>query len=239
MQLPGHPPTHPIIERVKRDLAGHADPARAVPMQAYMKTDQPFRGVPAPMRKTLMRAALKDHPIGSPDDYETAIRELWAGSHREEMYQALEIAERHPRFNTSERMPLWEELLATATNWELVDDIAGALVSNLVKADRANEAWLIRWRTHEGMWFRRASLLGHLKHRADTNKPQLAETIDLLASEREFFIRKAIGWVLRDLSYADPTWVEGFVAERGERLSGLSRREALKAIARKRQKAAQ
>ena len=233
------PARHPIIERVKRDLAAHADPARAAPMQAYMKTQQPFYGVSAPLRRTLLRAALKDHPIGSPADYESAIRELWPGPCREEMYQALAIAEHHPRFNTSDRMPLWADLLGTATNWDLVDDIAGSLVSNLVKADRANEAWLIDWRTHENMWFRRSSLLGHLKHRAETNKPLLAETIDLLAAEREFFIRKAIGWVLRDLSYADPAWVEAFVAQRGDRLSGLSRREALKAIERKRAKASQ
>lgn len=234
-----NPSGHPIIERVRRDLAAHADPVRAVPMQAYMKTEQPFHGVSAPLRKTLLRAALKDHPIGSPADYELAIRGLWAGTRREEMYQALEIAERYPRFNTSERMPLWADLLSTATNWDLVDNIAGSPVSNLVKADRTNEAWLIGWRTHENMWFRRSSLLGHLKHRTATNKPLLAESIDLLAAEREFFIRKAIGWVLRDLSYADPAWVEEFVAGRGDRLSGLSRREALKAIERKRGKASQ
>ena len=232
------PPKHPLVERVKRDLAAQADPARAAPMQAYMKTDQPFLGVPAPLRKSLLRAALKDHPIGSADAYESVIRALWAGSHREEMYQALDIAERLTRFNISARMPLWDELLSTAANWDLVDDIAGGLVSPLVKADRANQAWLIRWRTHDGMWFRRASLLGHLKHRAATDKPLLAETIDMLAHEGEFFIRKAIGWVLRDLSYAEPDWVESFVASRGQRLSGLSRREALKAIERKRQKTA-
>ncbi len=234
-----HAPAPLLVARVNRDLADHADPAQAVPMQAYMKTDQPFRGVPAPLRKRLLRDALKDHPIGSPADYESAILALWTGTYREEMYQALEIAEGHGRFNTTERMPLWAELLSTATNWDLVDPIAGALVSNLVRADRTNEAWLIRWRTHDNMWFRRASLLGHLKHRDETNRVLLAETIDLLAPERGFFIRKAIGWVLRDLSYADPHWVETFVAERGERLSGLSRREALKAIERKQRKAAQ
>lgn len=228
---------HSIVERLKRDLAAHADPDRAAPMQAYMKVEQPFRGVPAPQRKTLLRAALKAHPIETADAYESVIRALWEGTYREERYQALDIAERLARFNTTARMPLWEELLATAGQWDLVDDIAGGLVANLVKADRTNEAWLIRWRTHDAMWFRRASLLGHLKHRSATNKPLLAETIDLLAHEREFFIRKAIGWVLRDLSYTEPGWVQGFVADRSNRLSGLSRREALKAIERKRLKA--
>ncbi len=60
--------------------------------------------------------------------------------------------------------------------------------------------------------------------------PLLASTILKLADEKEFFIRKAISWVLRDHSYTNPAWVEAFVSDHGDRLSGPSRREAMKRL---------
>ncbi|MCB0173573.1 MAG: DNA alkylation repair protein, partial [Anaerolineae bacterium] len=82
----------------------------------------------------------------------------------------------------------------------------------------------------DNFWVRRASLLAHLRHKEQTNTQLLADTILALCHESEFFIRKAIGWVLRDYSYTDPAWVSNFVAQYDDRLSGLSKREALKQI---------
>lgn len=78
------------------------------------------------------------------------------------------------------------------------------------------------------LWVRQASVLAHLRHKDETNLGLLSETIDALAPERDFFIRKAIGWVLREYAKTDPEWVRRFVRAREGTLSGLSRREALK-----------
>lgn len=210
-----------------------ADPAKAVPMQAYMKTNQPFYGISATPRRQIFRQAIRKYPIQSHDEYEQAIEELWAGKYREEMYQALEVAEHYKVFRDQTEWPFYEKLVQTATNWDTLDWIVGKLVSPLVLRHRKFERVLRTWANSENFWVRRASLLAHLHHKKETNTRLLAVTILKLAHEKEFFIRKAIGWVLRDYSYTNAEWVRKFVDEHERELSGLSKREALKQILRK------
>ena len=197
-------------------------------MAAYMKDVQPFRGVARPERSALFRAAWKTHPVTTRKDWEAVVRTLWSGEFREERYQALDVAEKARRFHTPDAWPLFDELVKSADHWDTLDWIAGRLVSPLLLAHRELESHLVAWSTHERFWVRRAALLAHLKHREATNTALLADTIRILAPESEFFIRKAIGWVLREYAKHDPDWVNAFVAELGPGLSPLSRREALK-----------
>lgn len=225
--------THPFIEALRAGLHAAADPEKARPMQAYMKTSQPFYGVQAvPLRK-IFREAARAFPFTSREEYEGVITELWHGEYREEMYMAVETAERYTAYRNPDSWELYERLIHTATNWDTLDWIARKLVSPLVLQHRHFEARLKVWRTSGNFWVRRASLLAHLGYREQTNTQLLAETILLLAAEKEFFIRKAIGWVLRDYSYANPAWVQAFVDRHAAVLSGLSRREALKVIQRR------
>lgn len=219
---------HPLVDKLRQDMANAADPARAGQMQAYMKTDQPFYGIQAKERRQIFRAAQKAHPVTRRQDYEAIILELWSGKYREDMYQALEVAERIKIFRDDESWPLYRQLVYSATHWDTLDWIAAKLISPLVLANRKFEAELQAWAESDNMWVRRASLLAHLRHKDRTNKKLLAETITKLAAEEEFFIRKAIGWVLRELSKTDPEWVHQFVAEHEADLSNLSKREALK-----------
>ncbi|BDX07408.1 DNA alkylation repair protein [Planctobacterium marinum] len=219
-----------LTERLVQQLQAHADSARAVKMQAYMKTQQAFFGVPAPLRKQLFKQAIKEFPVRDADEYREAILALWHGSHREMQYQALEVAEHGKNFRTSEQMPLYESLLDTAENWDTVDWIATSMVGLLIKSQLELRSWLIKWRVADNLWLRRASLIAHLKHKQQTDVNLLAETILMLASEREFFIRKAIGWVLREYGKTNPIWVRDFVQAHQSELSGLSQREALKHI---------
>lgn len=199
-------------------------------MQAYMKTDQPFYGVMAVPQREIARAACRDFPDLTREEWETVILELWNGTHREEMHQALHVAQHYTSHRTPEAWPLFERLVHEATNWDTLDWIAGRLISELVLENRRFESDLVRWSESDNLWVRRASLLAHLRHKERTNTRLLSETILRLAPEREFFIRKAIGWVLREYSKTSPEWVRSFVDRHGDRLSGLSRREALKRI---------
>lgn len=221
---------HPIITAIREDLRKAANPQKAREMQAYMKTDQPFYGVPARERRHIFRAAVKKHPINSRQQYEQVILELWQGTHREEMYQALEVAERYKSYRDAASLLLYERLIETSPNWDTLDWIAGKLVSQLVLSNRRLEDRLIEWSESPNLWVRRAALLAHLRHREQTNTALLSDTILKLAHEKDFFIRKAIGWVLRDYSYANPQWVKRFVENYADRLSALIRREALKRI---------
>ena len=228
------PAPHPLVDTLQQAMRAAADPAKAGPMQAYMKTGQPFYGIQSGPRRKLFKEAARRFPVGTREAYETVVLALWNGTYREDQYQALEAAEHFKRFRTPEAWPLYEHLARTATNWDTLDWIAAKLLGPLVLQHRAFEADLERWSRDDNMWVRRAALLAHLHHRAETNTALLSALILRLAHEREFFIRKAIGWVLRDYSYANPGWVAAFVAAHEDVLSGLSRREALRQIARRR-----
>ncbi|MBU0528573.1 DNA alkylation repair protein [bacterium] len=223
----------PITNYIKSELKQHGDATKARQMQAYMKTDQPFYGVQSKLRKQIFREAIKKYPITSREEWETVIIELWEGTHREEMYQALEVAERYKIYHYESAWTLFETLLRSATNWDTVDWLSSNLIGQLVFKYRHFEKQLEEWSEDKNFWVRRASLLAHLKHKEKTNIKLLSQTILKLAHEKEFFIRKAIGWVLRQYSYTDPVWVIQFVNKYEDKLSGLSKREALKAINRK------
>ena len=223
----------PITKYIKDELKLHSDPGKAPRMQSYMKTDQPFFGVQSKLRKKIFRDAIREYPITSREEWEIILLELWNGIHREEMYQALEVAECYKKYHDEATWNLFEKLLRSATNWDTVDWLSSNLIGRLVKKYRHFERQLIEWSNDKNLWVRRASLLAHLKHKENTNTKLLADTILKLAHEKEFFIRKAIGWVLRQYSYTDPGWVFQFVKKHEDKLSRLSKREALKAINRK------
>ena len=231
------PPMHPMTRAIITGLEQAADPNKAPDMQAYMKTDQLFYGIQAASRRKSFKTVAKAYKQITRDEYEQIIFELWQGRTREEMYQALEVATHYKKFRNLQAWPIYEQLVNTATNWDTLDWIAAGLISPLVLEHRKLEKELVKWSTSDNFWVRRASLLAHLHHKEETNAELLAKTILALAHEKEFFIRKAIGWVLRDYSYTNPEWVAAFVKANQGKLSGLSKREALKQIERTRKEA--
>jgi 3-methyladenine DNA glycosylase AlkD len=221
---------HPLTLALIRGLEGLADPSRAPAMQAYMKTDQPFFGVPAVPRRESFWKVVRSFPDVSREEYERVVDELWNGKHREETFQAIEVALYFRAYRDLASWPLYERLVRTATNWDQLDAVVTTLVSPLVLENRRLERVVGKWAADPDLWVRRASLLAHLRHKDRTNTELLGRTILRLADEKEFFIRKAIGWVLREYARTDSDWVRDFVDAHGERLSVLSRREALKRL---------
>lgn len=224
---------HQLEKYIRSELKSNVNPAKSSQMQSYMKTDQPFYGVQSALRRKIFRQAIKNYPITSRDEWKSIVFELWKGKYREEMYVALDIAERYKKYHDESSWKIFEQLLRSATNWDTVDWIAAKFIGGLVKKFRNFETQLIEWSNDEYLWIRRTSLLAHLHHKDETNTQLLSETILKLAHEEEFFIRKAIGWVLRQYSYTDPDWVIQFVEKYEDMLSILSKREALKAIRRR------
>ncbi|MGR5063965.1 DNA alkylation repair protein [Photobacterium sp. DNB22_13_2] len=206
--------------------AGNADDAKA--MQAYMKTEQDFYGVKAPERKEIFKQAREHTQITSFIEYKRLVLWLWSGENREEQYLAMDAAEYYKSFRTLEAFSVYEEMLTEASHWDTVDKIASNLIGPLVQEHRELEDVVRSWRQSDSMWLRRASLLIHLKHKKETNLSLLEETILMLAGEQEFFIRKAIGWVLREYAKTDAEYVKSFVQRYQEQLSPLSQQEALK-----------
>ena len=160
----------PIIKYIKNELMRNGDRVKAPQMQAYMKTEQPFYGVQSKLRKQIFRDAIKKHPITSREEWEKVILELWNGTHREEMYQALEVAERYKKYHDESAWQLFEKLLRSASNWDTVDWLSSNLIGELVYRYRHFEKQLVKWSNDDNFWVSRASLLAHLKHKEKTTR---------------------------------------------------------------------
>jgi 3-methyladenine DNA glycosylase AlkD len=168
-------------------------------------------------------------PIASRADYMAAVRALWTRPHREEKYCAIRLAVDYPQYVTIGSVPLYRQMIIEGGWWDFVDDIAARLVGNVLLNDRARmHPKLDRWIDDPNMWIRRTAILSQLKHKAATDQDQLFGYSLKRADEKEFFIRKAIGWALREYAKTQPGTVRAFALEHRERLSGLSFREATK-----------
>jgi 3-methyladenine DNA glycosylase AlkD len=227
-----------LVGELRRVLAAGADPERAQAQQRYMKSAMPYWGLTLPALRAAVRPVLADpaHRIQRRPDWEATVLALWDNaSHREERYAAIELAgHRHyVPWQDVGTLTLYRHLIVTGAWWDLVDGVAAEQVGGILGADRADVTPIVRaWAVEQDMWLRRAAIISQLGHQERTDLELLGDVIDAnlegTAYGSEFFIRKAIGWALRQHARVAPDWVRAFVAARADRLSGLSRREALK-----------
>jgi 3-methyladenine DNA glycosylase AlkD len=210
-------------------LAAIANPEKAAPMAAYMKTDQPFYGVPKPGRSGIFNEMIDRFAPGDRDDYRTAVLALWGQPHREEQYLAIGYAKAVPRYITLSSVPLYRRLVVEGAWWDFVDDIATSLVGCVLRNQRNPMTPKIRaWIDDRDLWLRRTAIIGQLGHKEATDESLLFDACVARLGEQEFFIRKAIGWALRDYAKTNPAAVRSFVLDHREEMSGLSLREATK-----------
>jgi 3-methyladenine DNA glycosylase AlkD len=214
-------------------LAAASDPERAPRMQAYMKSEMPYRGIAAPDMRAISKRVFADHPLPSCEAWRSAVLELWRGARfREERYAAIELLalRRHRDCRTPDVLPLYEEMITTGAWWDYVDEIAH-LVGDLLRSHPEQMRPVMRaWSTDKNLWKRRVSIICQISFKKDTDLYLLYANIESNLAERNFFIRKAIGWALRSYAWTNPNEVERYVTANEARLSGLSRREALKNV---------
>ncbi len=220
-----------MVEGVQGELAARANPEHAAAMAAYMKTTMPFYGVKRPGWRPIERALKREWAPADRGAYEAAVLALWGLPHREEKYLAIAYAQTFTAFVVPASMPLFERLVREGAWWDLVDGVASHLVGGAYAADRgAVRPSLDRWIEDPDMWIRRTAIICQLRHKAATDEAQLFDYCLRRAHEREFFIRKAIGWALRQYAKTAPEAVLGFLARHREALSGLSYREAARPL---------
>jgi 3-methyladenine DNA glycosylase AlkD len=227
-----------LIDAVCRALADHADPTKAARQQAYMKSAMPYWGLTSPLLRKVIRPILDDpaNRLATRAEWESTVRALWDGAtHREERYAAIALTgHRHYRaWQDPDALPLYAHLVVTGAWWDYVDEVASNRVGPILLRHRAIVEPIIRaWAASDDLWLRRTSIISQLTFKGDTDLILLADVIDANAEGTAygsvFWIRKAIGWALRQHARTDPEWVREYVAAQGDRLSGLSRREALK-----------
>ena len=220
---------------VQTSLKRLADPAKAIAMAAYMKTTQPFYGVQTPDRQPIVKELKARFAPSQHRDYQRGVLSLWKLPHREERYLAIAYARAHRGFITMESIPLYEQMIREGAWWDFVDEIAANLVGAVLLSNRKQTRPIIEhWIDDRDMWIRRTALIAHLRHKSATDREQLFDHCIRRAAEKEFFIRKAIGWALREYSKTDPAAVQLFIRQNASRLSPLSVSEGSKHLHRTR-----
>jgi 3-methyladenine DNA glycosylase AlkD len=219
-----------MIETLRRELEARANPAKAPDMQAYMKSEMPFLGVQKPGREEIARAVFAAHPLDGFEAWRDTVLRLWReATYREERYLAIRLARdgRYREHRTMASLPLYDELIVTGAWWDFVDEVAVRLVGELLARDGAALALVLReWAADDDLWRRRTAIVCQVLRKRDTDLALLYDCIEPNRSDREFFIRKGIGWALRAYAWVDPDEVERYCATHD--LSPLSRREALR-----------
>jgi 3-methyladenine DNA glycosylase AlkD len=224
-----------LAQSLREGLSARADEEKARAMQAYMKSAMPYYGVNLPEVRAISKRVFAGYPLTSCDGWQRAVMQLWRqAKFREERYAAIELLglRAHRDCWTPQLMPVLEEMVVTGAWWDLVDGIAHVF-GELLRAHPEQIRPVMRaWSTDENMWKRRISIICQLSLKRETDLELLYANIKPNLADREFFIRKAIGWALRQHAWTDPQEVARYVAAHESQLSGLSRREALKNLPR-------
>ncbi len=211
-----------------------------------MKSAMPFHGVPVPTVRRLVRAILPRYALDDAEIWREAVGFLWRNAtHREQRYAAVEVllAPGFGAWLTLDSLPLIEEMIVDGAWWDTGDALAINAMGAVLRTDPVRAAPLLRrWAVDDDFWRRRTAILAQLKFKEATDERLLADAIEPSIDdpaqatqggtrrEARFFLRKGIGWALREYSKTKPRFVIDFVRQRADRLAGLSKREALKVL---------
>jgi 3-methyladenine DNA glycosylase AlkD len=218
------------VRALEKAFAAEGTPAHAAKMKAYLKSELPFHGVGLPFIRTSARSYQKTHRGLARPELIALVKALWASDYFEPRLLAVALLERYAKLLTSADTTLLERLLRDSHTWALVDWLAATIVGGLVSRDPKLKKTLRQWARDEDFWIRRSALLALLTElRAGEGDFELFATLaEPMLEEKEFFIRKVIGWVLREVSKKRPELVERFLSEHLPRVSGLTLREGSK-----------
>jgi len=224
-----------LVAAVRRELKAAADPSRAPAMQAYMKSAMPYYGVGMPGQQVIWKKLFRTRVIPDARSWRETTLAIWRGAKfREERYGAIALTgeKAYLPWQTLDALPMYEEMIVTGAWWDYVDALAGHPLGDVLVSDPARMARLMRrWAKDADMWKRRSAILCQLRRKGDTDLELLYDCIEPNLADRAFFIRKAIGWALRQYAWTDPREIKRFVKANRMSLSPLSFREATKNIA--------
>ncbi len=225
------PPTK-LGRKVRAALKGQRDPARAPEMQAYMKSEMPYLGVSAPLRRRCVRSSCRGSPISSQKQFKATILDLWRNAKfREERYAAVDVLvdKKNADFLDLALLPTVEEMIVSGAWWDYVDPLASHAIGRLLSAHPGRmRRKLLSWSKGKNIWKRRTAILSQLSFGTETDDEFLLACIEPSLQEKEFFLQKAIGWALRQRAWSKPAVTRRLVRKLGAQLSPLARREALK-----------
>ena len=227
-----------LLLRLRSAFEPNRNAGRAAAMARYMRDQFPFLGSPTVERRALMREALRGAPRPCEQDLRDVATALYALPEREYHYVAVDYVIANVRACTPSFLPFARWLVETHSWWDTVDGIAARIVGPLVLRFPELVPEMDRWVADASLWVRRTAILHQLTYKEHTDPERLFRYCLLQAADTDFFIRKAIGWALREYSRTDPEAVRAFISANDARLSGLTKREGMLRITGRKPKAA-
>jgi 3-methyladenine DNA glycosylase AlkD len=224
-------PTSKIVAELDAALRRAGSPARAVQEKRYLKSELAFYGSGVPALRREVKALWRAHGPFERKALLALAEALWREPVHERRSAAVELLVLGVATLTPADVPVLERMLREARTWALVDNLAPAVIGRLFVAHPAALGKILdRWARDDDFWLRRAALLALLLplREGAGDRERFSRYADAMLEDKEFFIRKAIGWVLRELSKRDPAWVSEWLRPRAERCAGVTWREAVK-----------
>ena len=219
-----------LLAAIRNGLAALADPVKAGPMRAYLRSALPMLGVQTAQRRRLAREAAAAHPPAGFEGWRASVLTLWRqAAWREERCAAVELVTdpSAARWRNPAALPLLDELVVDGAWWDLVDPVATIALGELLRRHRAAVTPVVlEWSRSAHHWRRRAAIICQIGAKDATDLGLLYACIEPSLGERDRFLRKAIGWALREHAKTDPAEVGRYLDANEARLSPLSRREA-------------
>jgi len=201
-------------------------------MQAYMKSQMPCLGISSVPLREICKEVFPKYSLTTFEEFRDAILTLWCSARfREERYAAIELSGRkaYDQYQSLRVLPVYQEMIINGAWWDYVDPIAVHRLGPLLQHYPKQMSRKMRdWSKSKNLWLRRSAIICQLTFKKDTDLRLLYDCIEPAIGEKEFFLRKAIGWALRQHAWTDSTEVIRYVKENESRLSPLSVREALK-----------
>lgn len=217
----------PYIKQLAEQLSLIADETKAPGMKAYMKNQFHFLGIQMDARRKAFKVYAKENPINSEEELVTICRALWQMPTREYQYCAVELMASYKTLWSIKMVDFFEYCITHKSWWDTVDFICTELLAPFFKLFPAQTIELTNcWNKSDNIWLQRSSLLFQKPYKKETDTIILARYTKRLKDSKEFFIQKAIGWILREYAKTNPQWVIAFVKDTN--LAPLSKREALK-----------
>lgn len=218
---------HPYWQALADDFRKKSSTEIALGAQKYMRNQYVFFGIKSPDRRTILSDFIGTYGIPSLEDLPDLIRNAWAQQERELQYAAMELMQKRIKKMPATTLGLCEELITQKSWWDTVDFIAPNLVGILLQRyPEDRDALISKWMNSGNFWLQRSCLLFQLRYKDQTDQQLLFALCTRLSAEKEFFIRKAIGWALRQHAKFAPEAVFDYVHRTP--LQALSKREALK-----------
>lgn len=220
------------IVLLRNALKKHSNKERAVNSKRYLKSPFKFFGVSLPVTEEIAKEFRKSNKDAGKKHIIELAERLWNSEYHDEKKLGTRILRLYPEHIDFRTMPLLEKMLNSSTGWDLVDDISIHLVGTVLEKDKRAFAYLKRWSRSDNFWMRRASLISQIllfRHGKGDNK-LFFKFAEKMASEKEFFIRKAIGWCLREISKPNPDEAFDFLMKIKDSASGLTLREGSKRL---------